>query len=667
MDHTEYAKQYIVQQCKERNIQPEQVGDDEIKFALTERILKSPMFAIRNFFHTVAKTLELSRIEPWTGQLLFDVVCESQRKNEYAQRVIEIKPRQVGYTTWLIARGMWHAIQPNSSVVFMVPDDEVTKNLNKRVADVYNNLGWMTPLKRIENQGRVVFSNPDARTRDFDKGLESQIVVVVPGPIRGFSPTFVVLSEFAHYRDISTIDPSDMLTGLLSGMSAGAESAVFIDTTPNGYDEDYYPLVQEAMERNPKWVRCWERNSIPSKEEIVSGAFGQPDRPGSGWVPVFTSWLWHENYTTKDEHPLGQLKKLTSEQRKELTSTIGKLDKYGGDEELELQKRYGATVERLAWRRWKLDTDIQGYDYRQKLLTFRQEYATTAQDAFVDFGNQAFDALGLALITRQWRHPSARGMLKSDYNQQGATLEWTIDQTFHSPWEEMRFWAPPGNDAFVIGVDLGVSFENEEVDETYACVLRRRDLKQVAVYAARAPMHRVRQALYALYRYYNNAYTAIEVESNKSIVRELYDMGMRNQYHWKRLDQDIVEDTKYLGWETNHNTRDTMQGALCEEIARRNTEDKPEPGITLRDKRTIDQLLTIKRDANGKFVARGGSKDDAAMALMIALAADRDTLHPYVPPRRAQERAVEGVLYTYQRLMSGMGVSERNRPRLQDL
>ncbi len=261
----DYAARYITQQCKERRIAPDQVGEDEVKLAIVEHVLRSPMFWIRNFAFTVSKKADLILIEPWIGQLLFDTVCESQRRLGYAQRVIEIKPRQVGYTTWLIARAMWRALQPNINVVFMVPDDDVAKDISRRVATVFNNLGWMAPLKRIENQVRVVFSNPDPRTREFDRGLDSQILITVPGSLRGVSPHVVVLSEFAHIRDSSTVDPAEMLTGLLSGMSAGEESAVFIDTTPNGYDEDYYPMVMESIERNPKWAKSWERSTIPTR------------------------------------------------------------------------------------------------------------------------------------------------------------------------------------------------------------------------------------------------------------------------------------------------------------------------------------------------------------------------------------------------------------------
>lgn len=666
----EYAAEYIAQQCKERRCAPDQISDDEVKLALVEQSLRSPVFWIRNYASTVTKKAELVLIDPWIGQLLFDVVCESQRRLGVAQRVIEIKPRQVGYTTWLIGRAMWRAIQPNINVCFLVPDDDVAKDIAKRIGTVHNNLGWMKPMTRIENQVRVVFSNPDSRTREFDRGLDSQILITVPGPLRGFSPHVVVLSEYAHIWDISKIEPSEMLDALLSGMSAGEESAVFIDTTPNGFDDDYYPMACEAVERNPKWARSWERKTIPSREEIITGAIGLPDRPADGWVPVFTSFLWHEQYACKGpQTPFGQLPALTSQQRQHLSATIGKEEKYGNDEETMLRDRYGATPERLWWRRWKLDNDVKGHDARHKLLKFHQEYAVSWSDAFVDFGSAAFDAVGLDAVSRQWRPPSARGMLRN-VNTNGYE-RWVVDETdLAYQWHEMRFWAPSETgEMYVIGVDLAESFENMDANQTYACVLRRRDYKQVAVYESRAPMHRVRAALFSMYRYFNNAFLGIEVKGfGKNLVREMYDMGARNQYKWKRLDQEFPEDTKFLGWETSENTRHGMESIVMELIATRGEGGAPRPGIILRDKKTIDQLKQLKRDERTeKLKARGGGLDDASDALMIACALCRDPNNTYAPPRAVQERAVDGALYSYQQIMQSGRAYDRNNPSLSDL
>ena len=658
-----FASRYMSEQAALRGVSFEEITGDEIKLALAEQVLNSPMFAIRNFFHTVSKTKEVITIDPFLGQIVLDIACESQRRYGSPERIIEIKPRQVGWTTWLLGRTTWRVIQPNNTAVIMVPDDEVAKSVNKRLGDIYNNLGWMTPMRRIDNQRQIVLSNPDSRTRDLERGLESQIIVTVPGPLRGLTPQTLVLSEYAHIRDTSNIDPSDMLDGVLSGMSAGPESAVYIDTTPNGYDDDYYPMVVEAVERNPKWVAAWERHP-PTREEVIAGIMGQPDNPDEGWLPVFFSWLWHEEYRTKDENPIGQRRALTPKQRQHIEATLGKEERYGNDEEIELVQRYGASIGNIAWRRFKLDTDIQGFDYRQKLLTFRQEYATTWDSCFVDYGNSAFDALGLEAVSRQAKPPSAMGKLEK--TTENGVLVWNV---VHNPyqWDEMRFWAPPGNDKFVIGVDLGWAFESTEVDQTFACVLRRRDLKQVAVYESRAPMHRVRDMLYALYKFYNNAYTAIETKGpGKNLVHDLWQMGLTNQYRWKRLDVEMPEDTKFLGWETSYHTRPQMEGIIVEEISRRAEGGRPQPGIILRDKKTIDQLKALKRypDDGGKMKTRGG-KDDASDALMIALAANRDPLHAYTPPRPKTQKTndYDSAFPSAQPFMVSLSQAGRTRSR----
>jgi len=668
----QYATNFVADECRRRSCHPDEVDDDDIKLALAEQVLRSPLFTARNFFHTISKPPknELVLGDPFKAQIVLDITCESQRRREVGERVITIKYRQLGSTTWFLFRGMWYGIQPNGTIVVMVPDDEVSKQVNRRVGDIYNNLGWMTPMRRIDNQRNVVFSNPDARTRDFDKGLESQVVVVVPGPMRGLtSIRTIILSEFAHVADTAQVETADMLDGILTGMAKGGGTAVYIDSTANGYDEDYWPMVEEAVERNPKWVKRWEKLPFLSREDIINGAMGEPDRPDEGWVPYFFPAQAHEEYRTRDEHPLGQRPKMTPKRKQHLEATLGKEEKYGGDEELELFKKHGATYGFLDWRRYTIDNDIQGFDHRQKLLTFRQEYVTGDwRSCFVDYGNTVFDPLGLEALGRMVKDPSARGILEQQ--NVGGTLRWSIVDNLY-PWDEMRFWAPPeGSEQFVLSGDLGWAFESSECDQTYVQVLRRRDRKQCAVYESRAPMHRVRQCIFSLYKFYNNAYTGIETKGpGKNLVRELFDMGLTNQYRWKRLDTDIVEDTKFLGWETSHHTRGTMEGALIEEVARRDAAGRPEPGVILRDKKTVDQLRSLKRyqEDAGKIKARGSGHDDAADSLMIGLAIDRDTNHPYVPKRRVQERAVEGTLASYQKLMTLGRMPSRNAPRLEDL
>jgi hypothetical protein len=663
-----WLEEWLRNEARIRGCEPSQISNTDVNVALAGAVLESPLFTARNFFFTRSKAGEVVLLDPFIGQIILDMVCDCQRRLGYAQRIIEIKPRQVGWTAWVLARGAWLALHPNSGVAFFVPDQKVVDDLNQRFGNIYNNLGWMAPMRRIDNKARVEFSNPNPRTREEVRGLESSITFAVPGPQRGRTPNMAVLCEFAFWHEMG-FEADEVLDGLLSGMSAGPESCVIIDTTPCGYDEDYYPMVMESVQANPKWVAAWTRKTIPTRQEIVNGILGVPDSPDEGWVPAFSPWFWHEQYTTKDESPIGQRPKMTPKQRQHMLATLGKDSRFGGEEEKDLMKLYGVSIEQLFWRRWKISTDIQGYDARQKLLTFHQEYATTWDSCFVDFGNTAFDPLGMDAIRRMIKPPQSRGMLRRAPDKNG-TIQWEIDEAWHSDWEEMRFWArsDPG-EKYVIGADLGFSFETEEADETVAQVIRRRDRKQVAVYASRAPMHVVRKRIADLYFYYNRAFTGIETEGpGKNLVFELYQMGVTNQYKWKRLDREEVKDTDWLGWETGPHTRGQMEGVLCEEIAMRDADDQPDPGIILRDEITVRQLLNARRYPDGKIKARGSGHDDYMDALMIALAIDRDPMNPYTPPRENRQD-LDDVLGSW---LSTRGFGNRNKddiynPNLRDM
>jgi len=356
---------------------------------------------------------------------------------------------------------------------------------------------------------------------------------------------------------------------------------------------------------------------------------------------------------------------LPEKRLQHIKATLGKLEKYGNDREEELVEKYGVSLYRIAWRRRKID-DMKHRDPHMRLLMFEQEYATTWSDCFVEGGRVAFDRLGLAELRKQVREPAARGLLRSE-RKDGIDRVILDTAVPFNAWEEIRVWAAPEpGEQYVIGVDLAIAFESEDADWSVAQVLRRRDRKQVAIYDAKVAPHRFREQLYLLYRWYNNAYLAIETEGNGySLCRELYDMGARNQYYWKRLDVDIPKITDYLGWETNHKTRGQMQSVLAEAIAYRLPDGKPEPSIILRDEKTVREIVQAKVYPNGMVAAPSNNHDDAMMALMIALMADEDMMNPYRPKGTVHERRELNALVARYGTFGASG--DRNRPTLASL
>lgn len=642
----------------------------ETQPALVKLFLESPMFAIRNFFRTTSKEGEIVRLDPWRGQLIHDISLESQRRIGYPQRVVEIKARQVGFTAWNLARGFWAALHPHMQVLCLVNDETVANRLMERVGEMYNNLPrFLRPMKRIDNVGELVLDNPDVRSRYDRPGLGSRYVVAVPNSLRGATPNFFIWSEaaFCEPRYVKKIKE-----GVLGGIAKGPRSCVIIDTTPNGYDDFYWPLVKEAVERNPKWVARWERKGPPTRDEILAGILGEPDRPKEGYVPSFCPWHWHEEYTTKNEEPFfGQLPAIEEADVRELAATLGKDDRYGGDEEVELVERYGVSLYRIFWRRWTLDNDTIGADHYERLLTFRQEYLTRWDSGFVSLGRGAFDPRGLDCLGRRlpgkpWgpRPPLVRGALMQDHRGIG------VDTTFYSDYLEVRIWALPSPDEeYVIGVDTSTAYHNLEADANCAQIVRRRDRKQVGIIHGRVPQHEFREQVRLAYFWYNKAYLGIEMENNGyDLAYTLWKSGCTNQYMYRRFDQPVEEaPTKYLGWESNPKANFTAQNILVEAVAKREPDGKtPAPDMIICDDLTFQELQDVTRDPEGWIGNWSGGHDDTYSALKIAFAIDEDPWKPYSRRVPREEKPELNALVERMGLKLE-GSSGRNRPEFNSL
>jgi hypothetical protein len=585
---------------------------NELRLALAMQFANSPIFAIRNFFYTTDKEGEVVRQEPWAGQVILDLCIESQRKRNIAQAVVEIKPRQVGWTQHNIARAFWRCLQPGGAALVLVNDEDIAEKIMLRVNTIYNSLPkWMRPMKRMDNAKSLIFDNPNPKTRDELRGLASEFLCTVPSGIRGTTPRTFIWSEAAFCKDWEAV-----VDGVLNSMGAGPSFCRIIDTTPNGDDPFYKPLAMEAIERNPKWVKAWERKEVPTRQQIIDGILGEPDKPKAGWVPAFFPMQWHNQYTTLDESPEGQLPHLEDDEIKLIKDTLGRIDKYGGEEELDLINRWGMSLYRIAWRRWKIDNDTMGADINERLLTFRQEHATDYLSCFISHGKGAFDKTGMELLSRGIRAPLMAGCLRRDDKNRIY-----VDQTFQSDWIRLKFWATPSpHDEYVIGVDGSNAWYSSDGDSWYAQVLRRRDLKQVAVMKAKVPPDVVREQLGLLYHFFNQAYLGIEMEGSAiDVAYKLYTSGHNNQFFYKRYDMDpYKEPGQGLGWETNAKTRPTMQARLVEAIGFRDANGLVAPTLELRDDETYTQLRECSRDENGKIGNWDSGHDDAVMALMIA-------------------------------------------------
>jgi hypothetical protein len=617
--------------------------EDLWRVELTRMMHLSPLFFKRNFAYVVNKQKNLVLLRPWVGQAILNVAKQSQYRNELPVRIVEIKARQLGWTTDNIADAMWYVLDENHRALILVDDEDVAADQATNVGTMLNNLpAWMQPMRRIQNIKHYIFDNPNPKDRLDNPGLNSAIQITVPSSFRGEAPGLVIASEYAH---MTTERQIAIQTGIVSAMPMRPESWFIVDTTPNGFDDSYEPMVREAVADNPKWTKRLEQHKGELRaSDVLNGALGLPDAVAKGYpgvfIPAVCPWRYHEEYDCRSrENPHAELRPITKAQLEEMKQTLGTLARYGDEEEKELHEKYGVSLSRLFWRRRKID----GYKLPtqdMKLLAFRQEFLHTIDSAFIDSGTVPFDRMAMDALRAMEKPPLVTGLFEGeDQFHQGADNE----------WQQVRIYAPPqSGEKYTMGVDTDIAYESMNSDATVAQVVRWRDNKVVCTFECRAPDYIVRKQLYYMYRWYFNCYYAIELKGmGYQMIRSCMDMGMRNVYYWKRLDREpgTALPSDYPGWETNEKTRPLMDQTFTELLCRKHPETgRADPDIIIPDEKTIDEVTKLMRQPSGAFKAKSGSHDDHYDALCIALCIARDGysgMHRRTREQEAEERRPE--------------------------
>lgn len=633
-------------------------SDERDKWARTEiaAFMQSDVYAIRNYMHVIDQTSgRLVKIEPYVGQAILAVAKRSQKRRQLPQYILEIKPRQVGWTSWILGDGLQTVMHPNRRALILVDDEDVADEKSVQLGTMVNSLpAVMQPMRRIQNLKHLVFDNPNAKDRLDNPGLNATLQITVPSSFRGLTPNFLALSEFAFYDDETL---AKVTQGLIPAMAMTELTCVYIDTTPNGFDDYYYPMAMDAIERNPKWIKRIERAKDITAQEILDGKLGEPDRPDGGFVPAVSFFYQHEGYTTRDDNPRGQLPRLSTKARGEIESDLGKNPKYGLAEETYLSKEKGVSIQRLYWRRRKIDS----YELptpELKLITFRQEFCSSIDSAFVHYGNCPFDRECLDEVMRQKRDPSAVGRLERRAN--GLI---GIDTQAANEWLKIYFYAPPDpGEKYSMGVDCGIAYEVPTNDATVAQVLRFSDSKVVATMVARAPDYLLREQIFLLYQWYNHAYYAVELKGiGYQLMRSLVEMGASNCYYWKRLDAELPEPSKYPGWETSNKTRPIMDEVMVRMICTRDPiTNLPAPQINIPDAYTLHELQGLARQPTGSIKSNTGH-DDAYDALAIAAVIAED---PYGGMHRKGKEPTAEQRREFESMFRRATKTNRNKPDL---
>ena len=335
-----------------------------------------------------------------------------------------------------------------------------------------------------------------------------------------------------------------ILAGLFQGVSSADGTEIILESTANGATGAFYRMWKAA------------------------------ERGENDYVPIFLPWFMTKEYTMT---PPDNFERNIQEE--------------------ELSEEYDLDNGQLWWRRMKIG---EGGESK-----FRQEYASTAEEAFVVSGKNVFNVEKLNKLETK----APKSLREFDITM--------------SSWEEKRegnlsIWESPGFDEkFIIGADVALG-----VGQDYsAAVVLNKGRQVVAVYRDnRVDPAMFGRDLFYLGRYYNNALLAVESNSmGISTLQKLKEMKYVNLYYQTQIANLTDEDGVRLGFRTTSASKPAIISNL------KNWIDNDEVAIWSSD--IVSELRDYVSDDKGKTNASRGSTDDTVMSLAIAAEVYRTHIH----------------------------------------
>lgn len=277
-----------------------------------------------------------------------------------------------------------------------------------------------------------------------------------------------------------------------------------------------------------------------------------------------------------------------------------------------IDKRTDWIWDRLRWLRDEKELDAeQLYWYWNKYDKYldkdliKQEYPCTPREAFLLSGKNVFDTEKLLYRQAQVKEPLKVGYFEYDYDGLRITrIRWVNDRNGY-----INIYQLPNTPA-VTQYCIGGDTAGEGSDYFTAHVLDAKTGMQVAVMKHQFDADQYAKQMYCLGIYYKTALIGIETNFDTFPVMELQRLGYPKQYTREVVDSYTKKTEKRFGFKTTKLTRPTAISKLVE-IVREHVD-------TINDYDTIDELLSIIKNEEGRVEAPAGGHDDQMMGLAIA-------------------------------------------------
>ena len=497
------------------------------------------------------------------------------RDNGRPTRIIVLKARKTGISTLVEGDMFLEALTRGFDGIVIAHDKETAEYIFDITKRFYDNYDLSKPNTARANQRELKFD-----------GAEGSIRVETANNVKagtGQTPQYIHCSEVAKWAK-----GSETATSLFQAVGDGPNTTVILESTAYGFDVLFYPYWENA-----------DRSCNVQWSEDANGIFEptihiEHEDDWNGYIPLFIAWFEDPEIL---ESPFSQFKSSTDKDRFRQT-----LDNY----EHGLIERFQVSLEALKWRRWCIRNKC-----KDDINTFKQEYPSTPQEAFVSFGMARFDQTALDEM------PVERGtsgeLVRTD--------SWTRALKFRQDSQGLLtiYRHPVPGHRYVIGVDTaegkvaeGAAGEGKLGDETVCCVVDMDNWgEQVAVLAGRISEEYVADPLLLLGEYYNYAFIVPEKTGHGQhvVIRLRQAYPNARIYHKTDVAKGRRHRSKELGFRTHGTNRPLLISDLAESIMNK--------AVIIHDTQTAMQCKRFQT-VGGKPQAPPGEYDDRVLALALA-------------------------------------------------
>lgn len=500
------------------------------------KVWNNPVLFIQNYLKITDKE---GKVVPFIlNPMQKDFIKNLDRYN------IILKARQGGFSVCVAGLAIYYAVtQPNSTCLLLSYNEESTRAVFNKLKAIFNSIPDIIRPKLLRNnRAELQMSNGSIISCSTMGNVDKS---------RGQTLRLCHVSEFAFVK--SDVAEKQRLAIEQAIQSNGH---LIIESTANGLN--HYNILY---------------NKTKSKENSYKSFF---------YNYIDTSCMYE-----------GEIKSMVDGFFNNTGHRFSEMDLT--DEEKELLKITGITMDIICWRRMKIQNS--------SIDKFNQEFPLTDMMAFITSGNSVFNNERVTNILSVLQLEKEKFIKKENIEDLPMELKKYSGKSFFC------YQKPVKGERYSIGCDT-----SEGVGKDYSvCVVLDSQGEEVAMFRDnKIKPYAMAEVVNALGLYFNKAYLVIEkASSGHSIIERLrYTFKYMNMSKYKSYDE-FMRPKFTIGFDTNAKTKGIIINDLVEMF------DKGQ--ILIHSEVVLEEFKVFEVKDNGSMGNMPGFNDDTVMAFALAL------------------------------------------------